>query len=228
MKGSTKRIQFFVKSFAGIFFFVLILFLSAGRIDYYQGWIYAAMSFLGLLMSFVSTSEDTELLDERSNPPKDAKQWDKQILKLSALLSIVAYVVAGLDSGRYQWSPHLHWAVCILGVVLMFFGQLLFLLAKKTNKFFSSVVRIQTERGHTVCETGLYRFVRHPGYLGMMISWVGFPLLLGSLWSIIPIVFAIILLLVRTSFEDRTLTKELAGYSHYVEKTRYKLVPGVW
>jgi len=223
-----KRIQLLVKSFAGIFFFILILFISAGRIDYYQGWIYSAMSLLGLLMNFAPSNVDTELLNERLKPPKDAKQWDKLILKLSALTTIIAYVIAGLDSGRYQWSPHLQWDICLLGIVLMFIGQLLFLIAKKTNKFFSSVMRIQNDRGHTVCETGPYRFVRHPGYLGMIISWIGFPLLLGSVWSIIPIVLAIILLLVRTNLEDRTLIKELTGYSQYVQKTRYKLVPGIW
>jgi len=89
-------------------------------------------------------------------------------------------------------------------------------------------MRIQNDRGHTVCETGPYRFVRHPGYLGMIITWIGFPLLLGSVWSIIPIVFAIILLLGRTSFEDKTLNKELKGYSQYVQKTRYKLFPELW
>jgi protein-S-isoprenylcysteine O-methyltransferase Ste14 len=223
-----KRIQLLVKSFAAIFLFILILFISAGRIDYYQGWIYSAMSLLGLLMNFAPSNVDTELLNERSKPPKDAKQWDKLILKLSALTTIIAYVIAGLDSGRYQWSPHLQWGICLLGIVLMFIGQLLFLIAKKTNRFFSSVMRIQNDRGHTVCETGPYRFVRHPGYLGMIISWIGFPLLLGSVWSIIPIVLAIILLLVRTNLEDRTLIKELTGYSQYVQKTRYKLVPGIW
>jgi len=223
-----KRIQLLVKSFAGIFFFILILFISAGRIDYYQGWIYSAMSLLGLLMNFAPSNVDTELLNERSKPPIDAKHWDKLILKLSALTTIIAYVIAGLDSGRYQWSPHLQWDICLLGIVLMFIGQLLFLIAKKKNRFFSSVMRIQNDRGHTVCETGPYRFVRHPGYLGMIISWIGFPLLLGSVWSIIPIVLAIILLLVRTSLEDRTLIKGLTGYSQYIQKTRYKLVPGIW
>ncbi|MGD0036809.1 MAG: isoprenylcysteine carboxylmethyltransferase family protein [Bacteroidota bacterium] len=223
-----KRIQAFVKSFAGIFFFILILFISAGRIDYYQGWIYSAISLLGLLMNFAPTNEDPELVNERSKPPKDAKEWDKHILKLSVLTTIIAYVVAGLDSGRYQWSPHFQWGTCLFGIILMFIGQLIFLIAKRTNRFFSSVVRIQNDRGHTVCETGLYRFVRHPGYLGMIISWVGFPLLIGSLWSIIPIVFAIILLLVRTRLEDRTLIKELTGYSQYIQKTRYKLVPWIW
>ena len=223
-----KRIQLFVKSFAGIFFFILILFISAGRIDYYQGWIFSAISLLGLLMNIFFASDDTELLHERSKPPKDAKQWGKLILKLSALTTIIAYVIAGLDSGRYQWSPHLQWSICLLGIVLMFIGQLLFLIAKKTNRFFSSVVRIQNDRGHNVCETGPYRFVRHPGYLGMIITWIGFPLLLGSVWSIIPIVTAIILLLVRTRLEDRTLIQELTGYSQYIQKTHYKLVPGIW
>ena len=223
-----KRIQYFFKSFAGICFFIVVLFISAGRLDYYQGWIYAAMSLLGLLMSFVLTGDDAELLDERSKPPGDAKAWDKRILKLSALTTIIVCVVAGLDSGRYLWSPPVQWGTCLLGIVLMLSGQLLFLMAKKTNKFFSSVVRIQNDRGHTVCETGPYRYVRHPGYSGMIISWIGFPLVLGSVWSIIPVVLAIILLLVRTSLEDRTLIKELSGYGQYVQQTRFKLVPGIW
>jgi protein-S-isoprenylcysteine O-methyltransferase Ste14 len=223
-----QRIQLFVKSFAGIFFFILILFISAGRIDYYQGWIFSAMSLLGLLINFAPSNVDTELLHERSRPPKDAKQWDKIIVTLSVLTTIIAYVIAGLDSGRYHWSSHLSWDFCLWGIVLMFIGQLLFLKAKKTNRFFSSVMRIQNDRGHTVCETGPYRFIRHPGYLGMIISWIGFPLLLGSDWSIIPIVLAIILLIVRTSLEDRILIKELTGYSQYVQKTRFKLIPGIW
>ena len=223
-----KRRQYFFKSFAGISFFIVILFISAGRIDYYQGWIYTAMSLTGLFMNFALTSKDAELLDERSNPPKDAKEWDKRILKLSALTTIIACIVAGLDSGRYQWSPQLQWGIYLLGIVFMLSGQLLFLMAKKTNKFFSSVMRIQHDRGHTVCEAGIYRYVRHPGYLGMIISWVGFPLVLGSVWSTIPIAIAIVLLLVRTHLEDRTLIMELSGYSEYVQKTRFKLVPGIW
>ena len=223
-----KRLQYFLKSFAGVFFFIVVLFISAGRIDYYQGWIYTAVSFLGLLMNYFLTGDDTELLGERSNPPKDAKQWDKRILKLSALTTFIAYVVAGLDSGRYHWSRDLTWGTYFLGIVFVLTGQIFFLLAKKTNRFFSSVVRIQNDRGHTVCGSGLYKYVRHPGYCGMIISWIGFPLILGSLWSIIPIVFAICLLLIRTRLEDQTLMMELSGYNEYVQKTRFKLVPGIW
>jgi len=130
------RIQYYVKSFTAILFFIVILFISAGRIDYYQGWIYAATSLFGLLLNYFLTSDNAELLDERSKPPKDAKEWDKRILKLSALITIIAYVVAGLDSGRYHWSPQLQLGTCFVGVVFMVSGQILFLYDKKANKFF--------------------------------------------------------------------------------------------
>jgi protein-S-isoprenylcysteine O-methyltransferase Ste14 len=223
-----RRFQYFIKSLVGIFFFIIILFISAGRIDYYHGWVYTAMSLLGLFLNFAFTGDNTELLEERSKISKDAKEWDKRILKLSVLTTIIAYIVAGMDSGRYQWSPQFHWGTVLMGIVLMFLGQLLFLIAKRTNIFFSSVMRIQHDRGHTVCESGVYRYVRHPGYLGMIISWTGFPLLIGSLWSIIPILIAIILLLIRTHLEDKTLQLELPGYSGYIQKTRFKLIPGIW
>ena len=222
------RIQYFLKTLGGMFFFIVILFISAGRIEYYQGWMYASMSLLGWLMNFALTSDDTELLNERSTPPKDAKEWDKNILKLSALTTVIAYAVAGLDSGRYHWSPQIQWGTCLSGIVFMLIGQILFLSAKKTNRFFSSVVRIQNDRGHAVCEDGLYGFVRHPGYVGMIVSWIGFPLLLGSPWSVIPIFLAIVLLVVRTHLEDRTLMKELTGYRQYAQTTRYRLLPGIW
>jgi protein-S-isoprenylcysteine O-methyltransferase Ste14 len=89
-------------------------------------------------------------------------------------------------------------------------------------------VRIQKERGHVVCDTGLYKLIRHPGYLGMAISLMGLPLLTSSFWSIIPTALAIILMLVRTSLEDKTLQNELDGYIEYTLKTRYRLIPFVW
>ena len=222
------RFRFFLKAFAGIAFFVIILFVCAGRLDYEQGWIYAAVSLLGLMTDCVLTGKDIELLKERSKFPGDARDWDKNILKLSALVTVIAYAVAGLDSGRYQWSPRLPRVASIVGIVVMVTGQCLFLIAKKTNRFFSSVMRIQSDRGHTVCEAGLYRFVRHPGYLGMITSWIAFPLVLGSIWSGIPVAVAIILLLMRTRLEDMTLIRELACYNQYAQRTGYRLIPGIW
>jgi protein-S-isoprenylcysteine O-methyltransferase Ste14 len=137
-------------------------------------------------------------------------------------------VVAGLDAGRYYWSPHFHWSIYIFGVVLTIAGQIIFLTAKKENKYFSTVVRIQTERGHTVCNTGIYKIVRHPGYSGMIISMIALPLITGSIWSIIPTIIGIILLFIRTYLEDKTLKNELSGYREYTQMTRQRLIPKIW
>jgi protein-S-isoprenylcysteine O-methyltransferase Ste14 len=180
------------------------------------------------ILSYTVFRIDSELLKERSGPGEGTKNWDKAILGLSFLITISMYITAGLDSGRYHWSPDFHWSLYLLGIVLTISGQLLFLIAQKQNKFFSSTVRIQTNREHIVCETGLYKIVRHPAYLGSIIQSIGFPLLFGSLWSIIPICLMIILLITRTYLEDRTLKNELKGYPEYSDKTRYKIIPYVW
>jgi protein-S-isoprenylcysteine O-methyltransferase Ste14 len=164
------------------------------------------------LLNYTVLRIDSELLNERSKPGEGTKKWDKTILGLSFLITISMYITAGLDSGRYQWSPNFHWSIYLLGIILTISGQLLFLIAQKQNKFFSSTVRIQTNREHIVCETGLYKIVRHPAYLGSIIQLLGFPLLFGSLWSIIPICLSIILLITRTYLEDKTLINELKGY----------------
>jgi protein-S-isoprenylcysteine O-methyltransferase Ste14 len=223
-----KKFQFFAKSFAGISFFIAVLFIAAGRIDWYQGWVYAAISLTGMLMNFVSINNDSELMEERSKPGKNTKKWDKQLLGASALLTLITFVVAGLDTGRYHWSPRLPWYYCMAGATVMFIGQLLFLLAKNHNRFFSSVARIQTERNHTVCDTGLYKSVRHPGYLGMIISLIGFPILTNSLFCAIPTIAAVLLLLLRTSLEDSMLIVELNGYADYTKTTRFRLLPYIW
>jgi protein-S-isoprenylcysteine O-methyltransferase Ste14 len=114
------------------------------------------------------------------------------------------------------------------GIILTGTGQLLFLVAQKQNRFFSSTVRIQTDRGHTVCETGLYKIVRHPAYMGSLIQSIGFPMIFGSLWSIIPVCILIVLFIVRTNLEDKTLKDELKGYIEYSDKTRYRIIPYVW
>ena len=217
-----------IKLFIGTFLFFIILFISAGRIDYWQGLIYVIIGLVMFLLNSTVLRIDSELLEERSKPGEGAKKWDKTILGLSFLVTISMYIIVGLDSGRYHWSPDFHWSFCLLGIILTVSGQLLFLIAQKQNRFFSSTVRIQTDREHIVCETGLYKIVRHPAYLGSMIQSLGFPLLFCSLWSIIPISVMVILLIIRTALEDKTLKNELKGYLEYAHKTRYKIIPYVW
>lgn len=222
------KAKYLIKTIITSLIFPAILFLSAWKLDYFQGYIFLLTNVFTALMNFWTIRLNTELMTERSKVGKDSKSWDKLILGLSGVTYLISVVIAGLDSGRFQWSPNFHWSIYLIGVVIMIIGQVIFLTARNENKYFSSVVRIQADRGHTVCDTGIYKLVRHPGYFGMTISLVALPLLTGSVWSIIPIVVAIVLLFIRTYLEDETLKNELTGYSDYAQKTRKRLIPGIW
>ena len=222
------KAPYWIKQVIGTGIFFSILFLSAGRIGYWQGWIYVAIGFVMVILSYTVLQIDPELSKERSKLGENTKHWDKTILGLSFLVTVSMYIVAGLDSGRYHWSPDFHIGLYILGIILTASGQLLFLVAQKQNKFFSSTVRIQTDRNHTVCKTGLYKIVRHPAYLGSIVQALGFPLLFGSLWSSIPVFSMVILFIIRTYLEDKTLMEELEGFAEYSKETRYKIIPLIW
>jgi len=222
------KVSYLLKHLAGTLVFFAILFISAGRIKYWQGLVYVAIGLIMFLLNHTVLRIDPELAEERSKPGEGTRKWDKAILGLSFLITVSMYITAGLDSGRFHWSPGFHCGIYLVGIILTFAGQLLFVIAQKQNKFFSSTVRIQTDREHTVCETGLYKIVRHPAYMGSVIQALGFPLLLGSLWSILPVCVLITLIITRTILEDKTLRDELQGYQDYSLKTRYKIVPYVW
>ena len=222
------KTSYLIKHFFGTFIFFAVIFVSAGRIDYPQGLIYVSLGLIMAILNYTVLRIDPELLKERSKPGDGTKKWDKTILGLSFLVTISMYIIAGLDTGRFHWSPEFHWSICLPGIILTASGQLLFLIAQKQNRFFSSTVRIQTDREHVVCDTGLYKTVRHPAYLGSIIQAAGFPLLFGSLWSIIPVSVLITLFIIRTALEDRTLRNELKGYPEYSDKTRYKIIPFIW
>lgn len=222
------KTSYILKHIIGSCVFFSVLFISAGKVDYWQGWVYVIIGLLMVLLNYTVLRIDDELLEERSKPGEGTKAWDKEILGLSFLATVAMYVVAGLDSGRYNWSPEFSWMMYGLGAVLTAAGQLIFLVAQKQNNFFSSTVRIQTNREHAVCDTGMYSVVRHPAYMGSVIQAIGFPIVMGSLWSMIPVTVLILLQLVRTAMEDATLKNELKGYTAYAAKTRYKIVPFVW
>ena len=223
-----KKIKLLVKGLTSVLIFSTILFICAGRISYTQGWIYFFTTCVTTAMTFFALQNKTALLKERSKVNKGAKSWDKLLLGLSAIVFLTTIIISGLDTGRFGWSPHLHWSFYLFGILLTIIGQIIFLTAQRQNIFFSPVVIIQTKTEHTVCNTGIYKIVRHPGYLGMTLSLLGIPLLIGSLWSMIPTLITIIILLTRTNLEDKTLRNELKGYLEYTNKTRFKLIPGIY
>lgn len=205
-----------------------ILLFTAGRWDWAMAWVYLGVYVLLIIVNaIVLLPRDPELIAERGKIQTDVKDWDRVFSVLYAVCSLGLLAVAGLDY-RWQWSSSIDRPVQMIGLSLYVIGFLVVSWAMASNRFFSSVVRIQTERGHTVATGGPYGFVRHPGYVGMMVSAFGTSLLLGSLWALIPTGLLIGTVIARTALEDRTLQNELAGYKDYAERVRYRLLPGIW
>ena len=206
----------------------VILFLSAGRWDWVWGWVA-----VGVLVFWVSATalavipRHPQVLAERLGPRKDAKAWDTAIMSLVGLIVLAVYLVAGFDL-RYGWTTGFPTAAQIAGAIAALLGYAVVVWATASNAFFSLNVRIQTERGHTVVTGGPYRFMRHPGYVGSILAYLGTPILLGSGWAMLLGGISALLMIVRTALEDRTLQEELPGYKEYAQRVRYRLLPGVW
>lgn len=222
------RLRYAVKSFLGTSVFFVFMFAAAGTLRFQRGWLLFGVSVIGLILNLIVIMRNEDLMNERSSSGKNAKSWDKKILGIYALLTLISYVTAGLDAGRFHWSPDYGLLTAAPGVTLILIGSTLFMFARMANNFFSSVARIQQERNHRVCSSGIYRVVRHPGYLGMIVSLIGFPLVTGSMCSCIPVLPALSLLFLRTILEDRMLRDELPGYAEYSRKTKYRLLPFIW
>jgi len=207
--------------------FGVILFAFAGRLDWPEAWVFLALYLAGILANGLwSLRHNPEVINERGRIGANAKSWDKVIGVFYTLFLLGTFVVAGLDA-RFTWSDAPLW-VKILGGIGFALSLALTFWVMATNTFLSTFVRIQDERGHTTVTSGPYRFVRHPMYAGILLMSWGMPLLLGSWWALIPGVLNIVLFFIRTSLEDKTLQEELPGYKEYVEKVRYRLVPGIW
>jgi protein-S-isoprenylcysteine O-methyltransferase Ste14 len=206
----------------------VILFVSAGRMDYWQGWVYFGITVFISIIGLVVFSHIPGLIQERIKPGPGTKRWDKVFMAFFVPLFISVVIVDALDVGRFHWtSPLPPWGY-VVGYALFIFSYLFLFWSMWVNPFFSSVVRIQTDRGQTVIQSGPYQFVRHPGYVSGIVWILTNALILGSLWALIPAAVTAVLLIVRTSLEDRTLQNELSGYREYAQKVRYRLLPGVW
>lgn len=207
----------------------IVLFLSSGRIDWTMGWIYSGLSGVSLLVGVAMIERKTpDLLTERARYHEDAKSWDKVLAPIIGFVAPASiWLVAGLDY-RFQWSPAFSVHIQLAAVAIMLTSNWLILWAMACNRFFSSVVRIQHDRGHVVANGGPYRYVRHPGYVGFIVYYLVAPFVLGSWWALIPAGAAVGVTVLRTWLEDRTLVFELDGYDAYAGTVKYRLVPGLW
>ncbi len=207
-----------------VFFLIqgLIMFLPAG-IDWWQGWLFLVVFVLQMMLAAIYLwRKNPEIFVARSKIHKGTKPWDR-VLLLCLISSFGAmFPVAGLNH-----SPVPPWVI-VLGYVLLTIGMVGLVWAEAVNKFAEPGVRIQTDRGHTVVDTGPYRFVRHPMYASAFPFFGGLPLALGSYQALVPAAVVAVVILVRTALEDRMLHRELPGYREYARRVRYRLVPGVW
>ena len=208
-----------------------VLFIGAGTWQWGWAWVYSGMTIILTVVSRVLMFRlNPSLAQERANyrDAQGVKPWDRVLGVMAGLYGNLAMlIVAGLDK-RLGWTPEISFTVPLVALIIALLGFILGTWALVENRFFSAVVRIQTDRGHTVCTTGPYRFMRHPGYAGGILFCLATPFILGSLWAFIPAVLAAALMIVRTALEDKTLQAELDGYKEYARKVRYRLLPGVW
>jgi protein-S-isoprenylcysteine O-methyltransferase Ste14 len=211
-----------------LLFYAVLLFVSAGRLDWLAAWIYLGIYAVTVLINMtIILPKNPEFAAERGRVKEDAKGWDKQITSIAGVFMIAGLVVPGLDL-RFGWSPQFAFGVQLAGFVVLALGYALFSWAMLSNEFFETKVRIQKDRGQTVATSGPYRYVRHPGYVGMILQLLATPIALSSWWGIIPALCATGVFILRTALEDKTLREELAGYQEYAQEVCYRLFPGVW
>ena len=209
----------------------LILFVCGGDFAWWPAWLYSMLILTSGLGGRVwAEKRHPGLTAERQNMNtiRNAKAWDKVLAPLMAVSVVFPVViVAGLDH-RFNWSPEFPLWLKVAGFIFVAFGYTFGAWALAENNFFSGVVRIQTDRGHQVCDTGPYRFVRHPGYSGSMVSLFGIVFALDSVWTLIPAAVATGIGVIRTALEDHTLQEELSGYRDYTQRVRYRLIPWIY
>jgi protein-S-isoprenylcysteine O-methyltransferase Ste14 len=207
--------------------FATLLFVPARRLDWTLGWIYVGIMLIYAGVNWACLARwNPELIARRMRFGKGTKTWDKVWAVLYAPVMVALYVVAGLQARDGAVSPP--GPAWLLGLAMFLPGAAMLTWSMVVNPFFEKTVRIQTDRGHRVIDTGPYAYVRHPGYLGF-VGWIlSAPLLLASTWAVAPAVLAVAGLVIRTALEDRTLQNELTGYPEYAARVRYRLVPGIW
>lgn len=204
-----------------------LLFGTAGTLNWLRGWWFMAAFIVAILVSVgILWRTNPEIFVARSRVQAGTKWWDYIFLVLIIGGLAALLPVAGLDY-RFAWLQAPDWLVVIgyLLFVLSFAGQIW---PQATNRHFEPGVRIQTDRQHSVVDTGPYALVRHPGYVSGALLAISVALVLGSLVALLPAAIVIAALVMRTIIEDRTLQQELPGYADYALRVQYRWVPGVW
>ncbi len=222
-------LSWIIKAILSKAIFAVILFLSAGTINWLMGWIY-----IGIFLAFdIATAllvapRHPDLLIERTKIGANTKDWDKLIMRLAAAWGpTLTLIISGLQF-RFNLIPVIPSVIQWVAAGLTAVGYGMNAWAMTYNAFYAVTARLQPERGQTVATGGPYRIIRHPGYLGAILFSTTTALMLGSIWALIPGLLSSGLYILRTSLEDKMLQDELAGYKEYSKNTRWRLLPGIW
>lgn len=206
----------------------LLLFWPAGTIDWRRGWLFLSIAVIAV---FFATShiarENPAIFAARNGFKPGTKPWDLILAPIIALLIVAIMPIAALDDARFHWAPQPDW-LQLIGYALFCGGFAGVTWAQSVNPFFEAGVRIQTDRGHHVIDTGPYARIRHPGYAFAVPMSAGIALSLGSAVALIPVAVATILLAIRTVGEDSELKTSLPGYAEYAQRVKHRWLPGVW
>jgi len=221
-------IRYFLQIGIFVFFFAASLFFSAGHTDWTMGWVFIAIVAASQIsIAIILMMRNPDLMIER-DIRKGKRDLDRILTGVMTLFGPISIcIVAGLNN-RYGWLPQISFTYQIIGVALAILGSILPAWAMASNKFFYGVLRIEQEINHSVCSSGAYQYVRHPGYLGAIIFDLATPLILNSVWAFIPAILTICAIVIRTSLEDKALQNGLDGYKNYAQQVRYRLFPAVW
>ena len=212
------------KFFCGFLLVGLLIFLPAGTLDFSKGWLLMGLLFGPMFVAgLVMLAKSPAFLEKRLDV-KEKRSAQQGVVKLSGLMFIVGFVVAGLDF-RFGWSQ-MPKAVTVAAAVLFLLAYLLYAEVMRENAYLSRT--IQVEEGQTVVSTGLYGIVRHPMYMATLLLFLVMPLVLGSWWALIPFAFYPAVIISRLKDEEELLTRELAGYEEYKEKVKYRIIPFIW
>lgn len=208
----------------------LLPLLITGRWRWWEAWLYAAIFFFGFIFSRgLAARKHPDLLQERaqSGQHTDTKSWDQLLSRLMGFGAGMVPLAVGLEH-RFSGAASYSAAVEAAGLVLILAGYALGTWAMVANRYFSGTVRIQHDRGHRVVTHGPYSYVRHPGYAGALLSYAGTPLLLDGRWAFLAVGVLAVVLVLRTTLEDRALQEELEGYRDYAQHVPSRLIPGIW
>jgi len=226
----SSTIQQQLRQLIGVFVaFALALFLPAGRLSWSAGWVFLALFFgFYLALTIWLVQHNPALLQERLHlRTADQQGWDKLLFPLLLMFPFAWLLFISFDATRAHWSPVPIWGQLVGLIVLVCSFTLLFLTFRE-NAYLSTVVRIQSERGHTVVASGPYHYVRHPMYAAMVLFFAGTPLLLGAWFGVLAGALFVIILAQRAILEERTLRSDLPGYAAYMAQVKYRLMPYVW